>query len=26
MQQGATWIYDNVERVATFDMTPYLSH
>jgi hypothetical protein len=26
MQQGATWIYDNVERLATFDVTPYRSH
>lgn len=25
MQQGATWIYDNVERLATFDVTAYLS-
>jgi len=25
MQQGATWIYDNVERLATFDVTPYLT-
>ena len=26
MQQGASWIYDNLERLATFDVTPYLSH
>jgi hypothetical protein len=26
MQQGAAWIYDNVERIATFDVTPYSSH
>lgn len=26
MQQGATWVYDNVERLATFDVTPYRSH
>ena len=25
VQEGATWIYDNVERLATFDVTPYLS-
>ena len=26
MQQGAEWIYDNVERLATFDVSPYSSH
>jgi hypothetical protein len=26
MQQGTTWIYDNVERLATFDVTPYVTH
>ena len=26
MQQGAAWIYDNVERLATFDVTPYGTH
>ncbi len=26
VQQGAAWIYDNVERLATFDVTPSLSH
>jgi hypothetical protein len=25
VQQGATWIYDNIERLATFDVTPYSS-
>jgi hypothetical protein len=25
-QQGAAWIFDNVERLATFDVTPYSSH
>jgi hypothetical protein len=26
VQQGAEWIYDNVERLATFDVSPYTSH
>jgi len=26
MQQGAPWIYDNVERLASYDVTPYVSH
>ena len=26
VQQGAAWIYDNVERLAAFDVTPYSSH
>lgn len=26
MQQGATWIYDNVERLVTFDVTSLSSH
>jgi serine/threonine protein kinase len=26
VQQGAEWIYDNVERLATFDVSPYSSH
>jgi eukaryotic-like serine/threonine-protein kinase len=26
VQQGTEWIYDNVERLATFDVTPYSSH
>jgi hypothetical protein len=25
VQEGATWIYDNIERLATFDVTPYAS-
>jgi hypothetical protein len=25
VQQGAEWIYDNVERLATFDVSPYSS-
>ncbi len=26
LQQGAEWIYDNVERLATLDVSPYSSH
>jgi eukaryotic-like serine/threonine-protein kinase len=26
VQQGATWIYDNVERLASFSVTPFSSH
>lgn len=25
VQEGVAWIYDNVERLATFDVTPYTS-
>jgi eukaryotic-like serine/threonine-protein kinase len=25
VQEGATWIYDNIERLATSDVTPYAS-
>jgi len=25
VQEGATWIYDNIERLATLDVTPYAS-
>ncbi len=26
VQEGVTWIYDNTERLATFDVTLYSAH